>query len=325
MKREHFEPGPSSVLCSDHFEEECFEYQNFTNRRQLKAGSIPTIFGFTKIPSSRRIQDRCEPSTSAELFEPPVSNEANAAMATEEIQAEMLNKAPKTSAERGREFRARKALLKQQEPEATVEIATKDIRSAGPSEYNQVPEPSEIRTIEKRAKSVEATQRWREKKKGVSESSKKQAKTVAQRMREYRKRKKAKKILLKQESDQDLDAIVSTSSSQVNQRAGPSTVNSISESSKKQAKTVAQRMREYRKRKKLAKKIPLKQESDQDLDAIVSTSLSQVNQRAGPSTVSSISAELTRRGNSQSQQQIETSERAREYRERRNDNSNIEW
>ncbi|GFV93430.1 THAP domain-containing protein 3 [Trichonephila clavipes] len=89
MKREHFEPGPSSVLCSDHFEEECFEYQNFTNRRQLKAGSIPTIFGFTKIPSSRRIQDRCEPSTSAELFEPPVSNEANAAMATEEIQAEI--------------------------------------------------------------------------------------------------------------------------------------------------------------------------------------------------------------------------------------------
>ncbi|XP_050340615.1 uncharacterized protein LOC126767041 [Bactrocera neohumeralis] len=39
-----------------------------------------------------------------------------------------LNKAPKTSAERGREFRARKALLKQQckqqqEPDAIVEIA----------------------------------------------------------------------------------------------------------------------------------------------------------------------------------------------------------
>ncbi|CAH2099515.1 unnamed protein product [Euphydryas editha] len=76
-----------------------------------------------------------------------------------------LKKAPKTSAERVREFRARKALLKQQskqqqELDAMVEIATEDIR------------PSEIRTIEK------------------CESSKKQAKTAAQRMREYRKRKK---------------------------------------------------------------------------------------------------------------------------------------
>ncbi|XP_050064703.1 uncharacterized protein LOC126553601 [Aphis gossypii] len=54
-----------------------------------------------------------------------------------------LNKAPKTSAERGREFRARKALLKQQckqqqELDAIVEIATDDIQSAGPSENNQL-------------------------------------------------------------------------------------------------------------------------------------------------------------------------------------------
>lgn len=80
-----------------------------------------------------------------------------------------MNKAAKTSAERGREFRARKALLKQQskqqqEPDAIVEIATEDILSAGPSEDNQVPGPSEIRTIEKRAKSAEATRRWKEKK-----------------------------------------------------------------------------------------------------------------------------------------------------------------
>jgi len=36
---------------------------------------------------------------------------------------------------------------------------------------------------------------------------------------------RAKKVLLEQQSNQDLDAIVSTSSSQVNQRAGPSTIN----------------------------------------------------------------------------------------------------
>lgn len=71
-------------------------------------------------------------------------------------------------------------------------------------------------------------------------------------------------------------------------------------------------------------KILLKQQSDQDLDAIVSTLSSQVNQRAGPSTINSISAELNRRGNSQSRQQIETSECTRKHRERRNDNINIE-
>lgn len=78
----------------------------------------------------------------------------------------------------------------QHEPDAIVEIVTEDLRSAGKSEGNQVPGPSAIRTIEKGAKSAEATRRWREKQKGVSESSKKQAKTAAQRMREYREKKK---------------------------------------------------------------------------------------------------------------------------------------
>ncbi|CAB3262363.1 unnamed protein product [Arctia plantaginis] len=102
-----------------------------------------------------------------------------------------LNKAPKTSAERGREFRARKALLRQlrkQQQEADAIIENSD----GSSEDNQVPGPSEIRKIEKRSRAAEATRRWREKKRGFSESSKKQAKTAAQRMREYRQRKKLK-------------------------------------------------------------------------------------------------------------------------------------
>ncbi|CAH2100599.1 unnamed protein product [Euphydryas editha] len=177
-----------------------------------------------------------------------------------------LNAAPKTNAEHGRDFRALKALTQQskqqQEPDALVEIATEDIRSVGPSEDNDVPGPSEIWTIEKRA-FEEAIRRCKEKK-------------------------RTRRL------------------------------------SKKQAKTTAQRMREYRAKKKLAKIMLLKQQSDQDLDAVVSTSSSQVNQRTGPSTINSISSELTRRGISQSQQQIETSERTREYRERRNDNINIE-
>ena len=105
-----------------------------------------------------------------------------------------MKKAPKTSAERAREFRARKALLKQQskqqqESDAIIDIATEDIQRADPSEGDEASGPSEKRTIEEREMSAEATWRWREKK-CASDSSKKQAKTAAQRMREYRERKK---------------------------------------------------------------------------------------------------------------------------------------
>ncbi|CAG4972713.1 unnamed protein product [Parnassius apollo] len=106
----------------------------------------------------------------------------------------------------------------------------------------------------------------------------KRPKTSAERVREFR----ARKAMLKQQSKQQQEP---------NKKG-------VSETSKKQAKTAAQRMREYRQRQKLAKKIPLEPQSDQDLDAIVSTSSSQ--------------------------QQIKKSERAREYRDRRNDNINIE-
>ncbi|GFT23885.1 THAP-type domain-containing protein [Trichonephila clavipes] len=67
IRRENFKPSAHSLICSDHFEETCFEYQPFTNCRQLKRGSIPTIFVFKKKASSRRILDRweMEPSTTS--------------------------------------------------------------------------------------------------------------------------------------------------------------------------------------------------------------------------------------------------------------------
>ncbi|CAH2988381.1 unnamed protein product [Chilo suppressalis] len=146
-----------------------------------------------------------------------------------------LNGAPKTAAERGREFRARRALLRQQrkqqqEADAKVEITTDD---------NQL---SEITTMEKRAKRRAATRRYREKIRASVGYQKKQAKTAAQRMREYRQRKKLAKKMLKQ-SDQDLDAMDSTSSSsQVDQRAGPSTENL-------QSQQQIERSEEYRERR----------------------------------------------------------------------------
>ncbi|GFT98492.1 uncharacterized protein TNCV_3951621 [Trichonephila clavipes] len=64
IKRQNFKPSAYSLIGSDNFEETCFKYQPFTNRRQLKRGSIPTIFVFKKKASSRRILDRCKPCTS---------------------------------------------------------------------------------------------------------------------------------------------------------------------------------------------------------------------------------------------------------------------
>ncbi|GFS80648.1 THAP-type domain-containing protein [Trichonephila clavipes] len=93
IRRENFKPSAHSLICSDHFEETCFEYQPFTNRRQLKRGSIPTIFVFKKKASSRRILDRCKPSTSV-IFEPSLTETVQ----TEEVQSEMEMEPSTTSA-----------------------------------------------------------------------------------------------------------------------------------------------------------------------------------------------------------------------------------
>lgn len=54
LGRKDFVPNASSRLCSDHFEEECFTYQPFTNRRQLKLGSFPTKFDMPDEPRIRK-------------------------------------------------------------------------------------------------------------------------------------------------------------------------------------------------------------------------------------------------------------------------------
>ncbi|CAG9576971.1 unnamed protein product [Danaus chrysippus] len=84
-----------------------------------------------------------------------------------------LKNPPRTAAERAREFRARKALIKQQNKQ---------------QDDKQVTRRSQISITEKRANSAEATRRWREKKRGFR--TKKQAKTAAERMKEYREKKK---------------------------------------------------------------------------------------------------------------------------------------
>ncbi|GFU48802.1 GRB10-interacting GYF protein 2 [Nephila pilipes] len=76
LRRDNFQPSPYSKICSDHFDESCFEYQPFTNRRQLKPGSIPTIFVFSKATSSRRVLDRCLPTTSTETCKIEMSETA---------------------------------------------------------------------------------------------------------------------------------------------------------------------------------------------------------------------------------------------------------
>ncbi|GFT30804.1 THAP domain-containing protein 3 [Trichonephila clavipes] len=66
IRRENFKPSAHSLICSDHFEETCFEYQPFTNRRQLKRGSIPTIFVFKRKPHLEGFwTDEMEPSTTS--------------------------------------------------------------------------------------------------------------------------------------------------------------------------------------------------------------------------------------------------------------------
>ena len=46
IKRDNFTPTENSRICSSHFEEDCFEYSNFSNKRCLKNDAVPTIFAY---------------------------------------------------------------------------------------------------------------------------------------------------------------------------------------------------------------------------------------------------------------------------------------
>lgn len=76
VKREDFRPTKASLLCSDHFTEECYYIQKFTNKPLLKPGAIPTIFPHIPEPKPRRILNR----VSANLTQtgPPVTPSTSA-------------------------------------------------------------------------------------------------------------------------------------------------------------------------------------------------------------------------------------------------------
>ncbi|GFT02713.1 hypothetical protein TNCV_879321 [Trichonephila clavipes] len=87
-----------SPICSDHFKETCFEYQPFTNRRQLKRGSIPITFVFKKRKaSSRRILDKMEmePSTTSAGTQTDTFGEVIDVLSQKDIAIEKLSSTKK--------------------------------------------------------------------------------------------------------------------------------------------------------------------------------------------------------------------------------------
>ncbi|GFQ92567.1 uncharacterized protein TNCT_172421 [Trichonephila clavata] len=54
VRRANFNPTRSTALCSEHFDEDEFVYQPFTNRRTLKKGAIPTKFSYEPQTRTRR-------------------------------------------------------------------------------------------------------------------------------------------------------------------------------------------------------------------------------------------------------------------------------
>uniref|UniRef100_A0A8C4QPT3 THAP-type domain-containing protein n=1 Tax=Eptatretus burgeri TaxID=7764 RepID=A0A8C4QPT3_EPTBU len=55
MKRANYVPSKSAVLCSDHFEDFCFDKTGQTTR--LRDYAVPTVFKFTK--DMKKVRDSC--------------------------------------------------------------------------------------------------------------------------------------------------------------------------------------------------------------------------------------------------------------------------
>lgn len=67
MKRDKWHPTKSSYLCSDHFEEKNFRYNN--ERRSLIANAIPSVFSFPEHLTTKSKPERSLPKKRARIQE----------------------------------------------------------------------------------------------------------------------------------------------------------------------------------------------------------------------------------------------------------------
>ncbi|XP_059144293.1 THAP domain-containing protein 3-like [Physella acuta] len=67
MKRKNVAINEHIVVCSEHFEEDCFTYQPFTHRRFLKTGAVPTKFN---LPETSKRKSFDEPILKDKTFDP---------------------------------------------------------------------------------------------------------------------------------------------------------------------------------------------------------------------------------------------------------------
>ncbi|GFW02119.1 THAP domain-containing protein 3 [Trichonephila clavipes] len=91
IRRENFKPSAHSLICSDHFEETCFEYQPFTNRRQLKR-ALSQLSSFLK--RKPHLEGFWTDVSHPLQFEPSLTETVQ----TEEVQSEMEMEPSTTSA-----------------------------------------------------------------------------------------------------------------------------------------------------------------------------------------------------------------------------------
>ena len=55
IKQQNCKPNLNSCICSSQFEEDCFQYLNFSEKRLLKKDAGPAVFSFKSVPKRKRI------------------------------------------------------------------------------------------------------------------------------------------------------------------------------------------------------------------------------------------------------------------------------